>query len=145
MDKYTAKKYRDNMAIGLVGGKKDHLEQDKNIDLTRKHQQCADDGAAIMSMLNDLCRQVDAINPDGKNGFEVRSFVIKNLKKGLHPYAMRDGINFLIKCWKENKRKIDNPWGLALSTAKTCNQNYEPLAISSIEIAMQYGPYFTNQ
>lgn len=147
MDKYTSRKWRENLGIGLAVGKSVSPEQDKEKDLNRKQPRVVEnDGAAIMAMLDDLCRQVEAIDPDNTNGnFAVRAFIVKHLKQGLHPYAMRDGIKFLLKCWQDEKRKVANPWGLALSTAKTCQQNYEPLPTSPMELAIQYGPYFTNQ
>lgn len=141
MDRYTKDVVRKNghfwpeygqsMASGLP-------LQDKTTEQKKKEN---NHGPPVLEMLLEICDRVDAAGIESGTGFAVRQFIIKNLREGIQPHALRDGLAFLIKCWQEDRNQVQNPWGLALSTARSCQQNYDEVGIDPMAFAVQFGPF----
>jgi hypothetical protein len=141
MDRYTKDTMRQNGHFWTDTDQKPASGlpiQDKTADQNIKKDK---QGAPVMQMLIDICSRVDAAGIEPGTGFPVRQFIIKGLRDGVQPHALRDGLEFLLKCWKEPGSQVENPWGLALSTARSCQQNYADTGIDPLNIAAQYGPY----
>jgi hypothetical protein len=104
----------------------------------------ATDSTKAMAVLFNTYQDLSQASCQRGDAFPVGAFIVKNLKQGIHPLALNDGLTFLKKCW-EKTEPVKDPWALALSTAKTCNQKYITYGFNFDLITNQYGPFFLNK
>jgi hypothetical protein len=141
-DEFTIRQLRKQGALTGQGTDARRVEQQSK---AKKIKKTLERSEQIMTELHKLCRDINQLNRQSGSDFPSGSFVIKNLRQGLNPYGLRDGLKFLKKCLVDQSEEIRDQWALALSTAKTCGQNYENAQTDYSVLASHFGPFFTNQ
>lgn len=104
----------------------------------------ADMAEGPMGVLFRTFLEVDQAAVESGADFPVGVFILKNLRCGIHPLALNDGLQFLVRCWIKNQTQVVDPWALAYSTAKSCTQKYAADYFDYDAAVKTYGPFFDN-